>query len=172
MSGEPWERPAYIDHTVFLGMHAVHEPTRLRCKALLVARLRSVLLMTWDHVGRCDDVIWTHIRALQDAYYPFMDALQSHRCLRREGYEDSTLRLAAADPHLQALPVLSRLLVARALEQRGVVYTLDPDLLARPELPVQAPPACAPEPAFPPWLEALYQSSLRLRLATPGWEAA
>jgi hypothetical protein len=172
MSAEPPEGPEYLDHTIFLGMHAAHTPTRLRCKALVVARLRSTLLMTWDHVGRCDDVIWRHSRALQDLYYPFMDALHSHRCLRREGYEDSTLRLATADQRLQGLPVLQRLLVARALEQQGVVYTLDDVLLVRPELPVRSPPPCADERAFPPWLEALYQSSLRLRIATPEREAA
>jgi uncharacterized protein DUF6190 len=172
MSAEAPPPPEYIDHSVFLGMHAALAATRLRCKALLVARLRGTLLMTWEHVGHCDDIIWRHSRTLQDLYYPFMDALHSHRCLRREGYEDSTLRLATSDPRLLDLPVLQRLLAARALERQALVYTMDPVLLARPELPVQPPPACEREPEFPSWLEALYQSSLRLRIPLPAREAA
>ena len=95
--------------------------------------------MTFDHVGRCDDVIWRYSRRLQDQYYPFMDALHSHRCLRRDGYEDSTLQAGGArSAGCSGLPGAQRLLLARALERQAVVYTLDPGLLARPELPVRA----------------------------------
>ena len=158
----------YLDHRVFLGLNAASEPVRRRCKALVAARMRStpyaVLFMTFDQVGRCDDVIWRFSRRLQDAYYPFMDALHSHRCLQREGYQDSTLQLAAADGRLRALPAADRLLVARALERQGTVYTLDAGLLARPELPVRPPPAADAEVAFPDWLESLYRQSLELRI--------
>jgi hypothetical protein len=154
----------YLDHTVFLGMHAALEPVRQRCKTLLAARLESTVFMTFDHVGRCDDVIWRYRRELQDQYYPFMDALHSLRCLAREGYEDSTLRLAASDGRVLGLPVVHRLLVARALERGAVVYTLAPGLLDRPDLPVRPPPACEHEAQFPPWLETLYRRSLALRI--------
>lgn len=154
----------YVDYTVFLGMNAVEEPVRRRCKALLAGRLESLVFMTWDHVGRCDDIIWQHSRSLQDRYYPFMDALASHASVRREGYEDSTLRLAAADARLQGLPVLHRLLLARALEREGVVYTLDVGLLGRKDLPVRAPPPAPDEASFPDWLEPLYQVALDLRI--------
>jgi hypothetical protein len=164
MSDDSCARPEYIDYTVFLGMNAAEPSLRLRCKALLVSRLRASLLMTWDHVGRCDDVIWKHSRVLQDHYYPFMDALHSCHCLQREGYQDGTLRLATADHRLQDLPVLQRLLLARAIEQGALVYTLNPALLTRPELPVRAPAACEQEPDFPAWLESLYRSSLQLRI--------
>jgi hypothetical protein len=162
----------YVDHTVFLGMHANAEPLRRRCKALVAARLDGTTYMTFDHVGRCDDVIWGYSRELQDRYYPFMDALHSLRCLAREGYEDSTLSLAARDPRVLGLPVVHRLLVARALERAALVYTLDAGLLARPGLPVRPPPPCDVEPQFPPWLEALYRSSLALRVGGPHAEAA
>lgn len=171
MGSEPPARE-YLDHTVFLGMHAALEPVRRRCKALLAGRLHSTVFMTFDHVGRCDDVIWRYSRKRQDQYYPFMDALHSLRCLRREGYEDSTLRLAASDERLRGLPVIQRLLVARALERAAVVYTLEPELLARPELPVLAPPSSDTEAEFPPWLEALYRSSLGLRITQVQSEAA
>jgi len=156
----------YIDHTVFLGMNAAEPSLRVGCKALLVARLQRRLFMTWDHVGRCDDVIWSHDRELQDRYYPFMDALHSLPFLIREGYEDSTLRLASTDRRLASLPVFQRLLVARAIEREAVVYTADPTLAGRQDLPVRSPPRCDEEPAFPPPLEALYRNSLGLRLAT------
>ena len=156
----------YIDYTVFLGMNAAEPSVRLACKALLVARLEGRLFMTWDHVGRCDDVVWSHARALQDRYYPFMDALHSCPFLTREGYEDSTLRLAGSDHRLASLPVLQRLLVARAIEREAVIYTADPTLADRQDLPVRAPPRCEQEPAFPPLLEALYRDALALRLAT------
>jgi hypothetical protein len=160
--------PEYIDHTVFLGMNAAEPSVRFACKGLLVARLERRLFMTWDHVGRCDDIIWGHDRALQDRYYPFMDALHSRPFLMREGYQDSTLHLAGADRRLVSLPVLQRLLVARAIEQGAVIYTIDPILAGRSELPVRSPPGCAQELAFPPLLEALYQDSLGLRLASLG----
>jgi hypothetical protein len=154
----------YIDYTVFLGMNAAEEPVRLRCKALIASRLDGAVFMTWDHVGRCDDFIWQHSRALQDRYYPFMDALASHASLRREGYEDTTLLLATLDSRLQGLPILHRLLVARALERDSVVYTLDPGLLGHHALPVRPPPPCHTEAPFPGWLEPLYQGALELRI--------
>jgi len=154
----------YIDYTIFLGMNAAEEPVRLGCKALLAGRLESVVFMTWDHVGRCDDIIWQHSRALQDRYYPFMDALASHPCWRREGYEESTLALAGADSRLRGLPVLQRLLLARALEREAIVHTLDVGLLGRKDLPVRAPPPSSTEACFPDWLEPLYQDALPLRI--------
>ena len=154
----------YIDYSVFLGMNARSEAIRRRCKGFLADRLEATVHMTWDHVGRCDDLIWGFSRELQDLYYPFMDALHSQRCLEREGYQDSTLRLATTDPRLQHLPVLPRLLVARALERQAVVYSVDPALLERAELPVRSPPARSHEPAFPEWLERLYQGALALRV--------
>jgi hypothetical protein len=157
----------YIDYTVFLGMNAASEPLRLSCKAFVAERLESEMLMTWDHVGRCDDIIWSYSRRLQDLYYPFMDGLHSQRCVRREGYEESSLRLALSDGRLQRLPVLQRLLAARALEQKAVIYTVDPLLLGAPELPVRRPPACTEERAFPDWLEGLYRQSLELRVPLP-----
>jgi Family of unknown function (DUF6190) len=158
----------YLDHRVFLGLNAASEVVRRRCKALLVARMKSVLFMTFDQVGRCDDVIWRFSRRLQDGYYPFMDALHSHRCLQRDGYESSTLQAAAGDPRLQGLPAADRLLVARALERQAVVYTLDAGLLSRPDLPVRSPPASDVEVAFPGSLESLYQQSLELRFDDSG----
>jgi hypothetical protein len=154
----------YIDYTVFLGLNAVEEPVRLACKALVASRLPSAIHMTWDHVGRCDHTVWQHSRALQDRYYPFMDELASHAFLQREGYLDSTLRLAAFDERLRDVPVLHRLLVARALERQGTVFTLAPELAGRADLPVLRPPAALAEVEFPAWLEPLYQDSLALRI--------
>ena len=101
-----------------------------------------------------------------------MDGLHSHHCMAREGYEDSTLRLAVKDARLQELPVVHRLLVARALERQARVYTLDPLLLQKSELPICAPPECEAEQPFPEWLEGLYQGSLNLRVPLPGQESS
>ena len=167
-AGSEPDVPEYLDHRVFLGLNAADEVVRRRCKALLAARMKSVVFMTFDQVGRCDDIIWRFSRRLQDGYYPFMDALHSHRCLQRDGYEDSTLQVAADDPRLQGLPAGDRLLVARALERQGVVYTLDAGLLSRSDLPVRPPPACDAEVVFPAWLESLYQQGLELRIEGSG----
>jgi hypothetical protein len=158
---------SYIDYSVFLGMNALAEPARLACKAFLADRFESRLWMTWDHVGRCDDIIWSYSRRLQDLYYPFMDVLHSQRCLQREGYQDSSLRLAVSDPRLQPLPVLHRLLVAQALERGAVVYTIDRallDLAAGSGLPIRAVPDCEREREFPSPMEQLYRASLELRV--------
>jgi hypothetical protein len=157
----------YLDYTVFLGMNGAAEPVRQACKSLVAARLllQRPLFMTWEHVGRCDDVIWGYSRQLQDQYYPFMDALHSLPTWRREGYQESTLRRAAFDHQLQELPVFHRLLVAAALEHEGVIYTLDGGLLARGDLPVRTPPPVVREQAFPGDLEAPYRRSLELRIA-------
>ena len=126
-------RLEYLEHRVFLGLNAANEQMRRRCKALLAGRMKSVVYMTFDQVGRCDDVIWRYSRRLQDPYYPFMDAVHSHRCLQRDGYEASTLHLAAHDPRLQGLPADERMLLARAIERQAVVYTLESRLLSRPD---------------------------------------
>jgi hypothetical protein len=154
----------YVDYSVFLGMNAASDRVRLSCKAFVVERLKTTMWMSWDHIGRCDDVIWRYSRKLQDLYYPFMDGLHSHRCIQREGYEESTLRLALADPRLQRLPVFQRLLVARALERAAVVYSVDPAMLREEELPIRRPAAPGAEREFPEWLEALYRTSLQLRV--------
>jgi hypothetical protein len=162
----------YIDYTVFLGLNAAKESVRRGCKALVASRLSSTLFMTWDHVGRCDDVIWGYSRALQDRYYPFMDSLASHPFLRREGHEESTLLLAASDRRLQGLPVLYRLLLARALELDSIVFTVEPSLVDRTDLPVRSPPPSDVEVPFPDWLEPVYQGSLELRLPHPPAETS
>ncbi len=154
----------YVDYSVFLGMNAASDPLRLRCKAFVVERLKTTMWMSWEHIGRCDDVIWRYSRKLQDLYYPFMDGLHSHRCIQREGYEESTLRLALTEARLQGLPIFQRLLVARALERNGLVYSVDPALLGEADLPVRSPADGAVEAEFPEWLEALYRSSLQLRV--------
>ena len=55
----------YLDHRVFLGLNAADEGVRRRCKALVAARMKSVTFMTFDQVGRCDDIIWRFNRRFQ-----------------------------------------------------------------------------------------------------------
>ena len=87
-----------------------------------------------------------------------MDSLHSQRCLRREGYEDSSLRLATSDSRLQRLPVLQRLLVARALERGAVVYTARSRSPARGGVAGPRAAGGAGERSFPRRLEGLYRN--------------
>ena len=169
MSGEI----EYIDYTVFLGMNAASDPLRWRCKALVASRLERTVLMTWDHVGRCDDIIWQYSRELQDLYYPFMDRLHSHRCIEREGYEDSTLRLAVNDARLRE--AARRSSPARGAEPWSGKPGSTRSILVfcgSPSCRYAPPPECDAEQAFPEWLESLYRASLQLRVPLAGEESS
>jgi hypothetical protein len=150
-----------IDATVFLGMHCADERVRLSCKALMVARLDSGVLMSLEEVGRCDAVVWTRPRAMQDAYYPFMDTLHTDMKVDRVGYGEDDLR-AALRP-VAGLPVGARLQLALAAGRGATLWTVDRRYAGQADVPLGA----LPEPvgtAFPEPLERLYTESLALRV--------
>ncbi|MGH3980297.1 MAG: DUF6190 family protein [Pseudonocardiaceae bacterium] len=154
-----------VDAAAFLGMHAVDEATRRACKTFFARRLHNEVLMSLEHVGWCDDVVWGHARSVQDAYYPFMDTLHTEMALCRLGYDEADLQAALGTPALQDLPIRARLLMGMVLRRDAVLHTAHPHLAARGDLPV-VPVAPAGEQPFPEHLEQLYRASLALRIPT------
>lgn len=163
MSGEP-----FADTALFMGMHSRDDVLRRACKRFFTERLSGGrILMSLEHVGRCDDLVWRYSRATQDEYYPFMDNLHTDMEIHRIGYDERDLRLALEDGTLAGLPLHERLLVAMAIRRDTVVATASPRLRHRPDLPVrpvEAAEADAREPLFPAPLERLYERSLALRV--------
>jgi hypothetical protein len=160
MPGEP--SPVFIDATVFMGMHSSDQTTRRACKQFFTSRLTSRVTMSWEQVGRCDDLVWGYSRAVQDAYYPFMDTLHTDMTIARIGYSEEDTRRAFTMPELAGLPPHERLLLAQVFCRSGVLYTVSPRLISRKDLPVATVPAADAEDTFPSHLERLYQDSLVL----------
>ncbi|MDR2986553.1 MAG: DUF6190 family protein [Nocardiopsaceae bacterium] len=161
MPGEPH----CIDAALFLGMNCEEEPIRLSCKAFVAARFRSRLVLCLEQVGRCDDLVWGYPRMIQDAYYPFMDALHTVMDVERPGYTEADLRCGLESP--AQLPMHERSLLGLVRNRGGSLTTVSPRLLGleNAAVPVHAPePARGAEPTFPSTLERLYQRSLALRI--------
>lgn len=167
MSGEP-----FLDAALFMGMHSRDDEVRLGCKRFFTERFSGHLsgervLMSLEHVGRCDDLVWRYPRETQDEYYPFMDNLHTDMAIDRIGYDEQDLRLALEAKALTGLPLHERLLVAMAIRRDTVVVTASPRLSLRPDLPVRPVEPAKPaddEPVFPAPLERLYERSLALRV--------
>jgi uncharacterized protein DUF6190 len=124
-------------------------------------RLHDKTWMSLEQVGWCDDVVWQYPRVVQDAYYPFLDTLHTTMPIRRVGYDEQDVA-AALSPALKDLPMRERLLVGIVLHYDAVLYTVNPRLRNRTDLPVAAVPP-ADEVPFLGGLEQLYQTSLALR---------
>ncbi|KAA2258720.1 hypothetical protein F0L68_23060 [Solihabitans fulvus] len=160
MSGE-----AFIDASLFMGMHSSDDRIRRSCKRFFVERLETGAVMSLEQVGRCDDLVWGFPREVQDAYYPFMDVLHTDMKIDRIGYADADLALAAAPgQELTGLPVTDRLTLAMVLNRGARLHTVNPRLVGRAGLPLDPLPEDA-ESVFPPELEQLYQDSLVLSVA-------
>ncbi|MFF4713425.1 DUF6190 family protein [Streptomyces eurythermus] len=162
------DREVFVDAALFLGMHSQDDGLRVACKAFFVERLDTRVVMNLEQVGRCDDVIWSYSRELQDLYYPFMDQLHTVMDISREGYDRADVTVALSGSALPGrLPFTDRLLIAMVVNRKGLLHTVGPRGAAFGGLPVHAVapwPAGVPEPAFPEPLERLYRASLALRL--------
>ncbi|MFI8916896.1 DUF6190 family protein [Streptomyces sp. NPDC053513] len=155
----------FIDATLFMGMHSEDNAVRSGAKAFFVGRLAAGeagrVLMNWEQVGRCDDLVWGYERKLQDEYYPFMDVLHTDLAIDRVPYDEDDLRRAFTTPSLEGLPTHERLLLAQVIGRGGTLHTASPRLLRRTDLPV-VPVGAAAEASFPAYLEDLYRRSLVL----------
>lgn len=156
----------FIDATLFMGMHSSDQAVRRTCKQFFATRLGDSVTMSWEQVGRCDDLVWGYSRAVQDAYYPFMDNLHTDMRIDRVGYSEEDTRRAFTAAELAGLPTHERLLLAQVLTHSGVLYTASPRLAGRTDLPVAAVPVADTEDTFPSPLERLYQDSLVLTVAS------
>ncbi|MBD0712161.1 MULTISPECIES: DUF6190 family protein [unclassified Streptomyces] len=169
----------FVDATLFMGMHSRDQAVRIGCKAFFADRLAAGeagrVLMSWEQVGRCDDLVWGCDRHTQDEYYPFMDVLHTDLTIDRVPYDEDDVRRAFTAPELEGLPAHERLLLAQVIGRGGTLHTASPRLVkAAAGLPVVAvgPRAASeaatplPEPAFPAYLEDLYQRSLVLTVVS------
>ena len=129
----------------------------------MAARYDAGVVMSWEQIGRCDDIVWSYARDIQDAYYPFMDVLHSTMPFHRAPYGADDLELALRDRRLAGLPPHEALTVAMAANRGTRLVTLSARLHERPALPVLRP-CDAPAADFPAPLATLYAASLRLRL--------
>lgn len=156
-------RPTFLDSFLFLGMHSQDERLRIPSKNFFVANFSQTVVMSLEHVGKCDDIIWRHSRELQDVYYPFMDRLHTDMNIRRIPYDEGDLRRSLEDSQLEGIPLYERVLLAMALNRGAVICSGNRDLWARTDLPVRSVEGTS-EMVFPGELEVLYQKSLQLRL--------
>lgn len=155
----------YLDASLFLGMHSTDPATRAACKGFFVTHLHLPTVMTYEEVGRCDDVVWGRPRRIQDLYYPFMDVLHSVLDVRRRGYQVSDLTHLDAHP-LTGLRPRERLLLSAVSATGGRLVTVNPRLLRASSAGL---PVCSPRPSqetapFPDELESLYRQSLALEV--------
>ena len=152
----------YIDASVFMGMHAKDEQTRVACKNYMIDHLANAKSVTicLEQVGKCDAIVWRYDRTTQDAYYPFMDNLHTVMDIRRIGYERPDLEKALT---LGELPTTDALAVAMAMNNNGVLYTAKSEISSQSKFPVKHLPTSTKELSFPGNLESLYQQSLALR---------
>ncbi|MEU0400631.1 DUF6190 family protein [Streptomyces sp. NPDC006197] len=155
----------FIDATLFMGMHSEDDAVRTGAKAFFAGRLAAGdagrVVMNWEQVGRCDDLVWGYERKVQDEYYPFMDVLHTDLAVDRVPYDEDDLRRAFTTPALEGLPTHERLLLAQVIGRGGTLHTASPRLLGRTDLPV-VPVGATAEASFPAYLEDLYRRSLVL----------
>ncbi|MEU7481824.1 DUF6190 family protein [Lentzea sp. NPDC042327] len=160
---------AMIDASLFMGMHSTDDTIRLRCKSFFAQRMADRVSMSLEHVGFCDNLVWSHPRAEQDAYYPFMDVLHTDMRIDRIGYEETDLKFALDRAWPPDLPWHERLLLAMATRLGATVHTASSRLTARTDLPAAVVSVwnTAEESTvdFPQPLERLYEESLALRVA-------
>ncbi|MCX5225240.1 DUF6190 family protein [Streptomyces sp. NPDC006553] len=169
----------FIDATTFMGMHSKDDAVRVAAKAFFAGRLAAGeaggVVMSWEQVGRCDDLVWGYERELQDEYYPFMDVLHTDLTIDRIAYAEDDVRRAFTEPALDGLPTHERLLLAQVIGRGGVLHTASPRLVGAaaglpvvpltPLVPADAP-ALGEEPSFPAYLEDLYRRSLVLKVVS------
>ncbi|KOV84130.1 DUF6190 family protein [Nocardia sp. NRRL S-836] len=160
---------AMIDASLFMGMHSTDDTVRGRCKSFFAQRLTGRVSMSLEHVGFCDNLVWSYPRAEQDAYYPFMDVLHTDMRIDRIGYEETDLKFALDTAWPPDLPWHERLLLAMATRLGAVVHTASSRLTGRTDLPAAVVSVLntAQDSAvdFPEPLERLYADSLALRVA-------
>lgn len=155
----------YVDASVFLGMHSMDEKTRVACKNYFVRRLNNEVGMSFEQVGKCDDVVWGLSRKEQDVYYPFMDNLHTIMRIKRVAYDEKDVEEAMKNPSLQDLSITDKLTIGMVIARNGKLCTTNPSLLARKDFPVYFP-ELSEELSFSQPLEELYQKSLEVRICT------
>ncbi|PCI24247.1 hypothetical protein COB57_05340 [Candidatus Peregrinibacteria bacterium] len=153
----------YIDWTIFLGMHHIDKKIRIRCKNFFVTRLNlsKNIYMSFENIGKCDDIIWTYDQKIQNFYYPFMDLLHSQAIMNRAPYSLEDFEIYQSEIHIHNLSLLDGLSVS--MSKNNTLYTYSQDIIQLSLKNIKQPPE-AQELFFPKELEELYQKSLSLVL--------
>lgn len=152
----------FIDVSVFLGMHSTDENIRINCKNFFVRRLSKEIYMSFETVGKCDDVVWSYSRLHQDLYYPFMDRLHTIMNIQRIPYSLEAVNLISLDKSLQNHNLGLNLALSKT--HRGVYYTLNQELISSSIDNIKAIPDEEIELMFPDDLEKYYRESLILEI--------
>ncbi|GLW91245.1 DUF6190 family protein [Actinokineospora globicatena] len=160
--------PEFVDAALFMGMHSADDRVRLACKGFFIDRLATGVSISLEQVGRCDDIVWSHPREVQDAYYPFMDNLHTDMAVARVGYDLADITAALESLVLPDLPITERLTLGQVVARGAILYTVDSRFPVSSGLPVLVPSPVDTEPEFPDKLEQLYQESLVLRVDPSG----
>ncbi len=154
----------FIDVSVFMGMHSKHDQTRIACKNFFIERMDKKIYISFENLGKCDDMVWQFDRVTQDAYYPFMDRLHTIMDIQRIPYDVEDIDTYTADFAPSTLSMLQKLTCSVVLAKKGILYTFDKELLGLKNVSVQEPETVAREGVFPGDLEKWYQESLMLRM--------
>ncbi|APY84535.1 hypothetical protein DCW30_02890 [Streptomyces alfalfae] len=163
-------RDVYVDATLFMGMHSVDPAVRASCVAFFAEHLHQPVVMTYEEVGRCDDLVWSYPRQEQDAYYPFMDVLHSIMPISRRAYTCADWQALAQLPaRADGLELRERMLLASVLAGEGELVTINPRLtaLAADGMPVSTPLRAGASVRFEDAddvLDTLYRTSLTLEV--------
>jgi hypothetical protein len=153
----------FIDASVFMGLHSRDEQIRIVCKNFFIERMNKKLFMSFEHVGKCDDMVWQFDRRTQDAYYPFMDRLHTVMDIQRMPYDMEDINMYCNDFATSTLSTLQKLTCSMVLAKKGVLYTLDKELLDLKHDSFQELESVTKEAIFPGDLEEWYQKSLVLQ---------
>lgn len=155
------DKIAFVDWTVFLGMHSADERVRVSSKNFFVKRSAKPLGMSLEQIGLCDDRVWRSDRETQDAFFAFMDAIQTEFNFQRWAYEPADIE--GAQLMASSLTMTQRLTAAMTKRRKGILYSFDEDLLTYDW--VRRPQPATKETAFAPRLERFYAASLALRFS-------
>jgi len=149
-----------IDASVFLGMNSNDEIVRVSCKNFFIENQDSVILMSFEQIGVCDNIIWSCTFEQQIMYYPFMDLLHTIMPIKRFAFTVKTLNNLKEN---KAIPLTARLNVAFAKEHNALIYSAHSSLM-KSCAAITKIPGSKIEKKFNDQLESYYQDSLTLRI--------
>ena len=153
----------FVDHSIFLGMNAEDDVTRIASKNFFVDRSKDSIHMSFEDIAYCDHVVWGKEQALQDAYYPFMDNVHTDLSIVRLPYNRGVLDQFSKKEFNEKLTMQENLLLSMVDVHGGILYTLKNTLGDISDSVIVPDLYTAEEKTFNRELEQHYQSSLVLR---------
>ena len=151
-----------IDSSVFLGMNSTDEITRISCKNFFIENVHAEILISFEQIGNCDNIIWSFAFELQSLYYPFMDLFHTEIPVKRLPFTENTFSYLSKN---HSIDFSQRLNVAFAQERDTIIYSNHLELIDQFENVFRIPISLN-EHKFSNQLEKCYQKSLNLRINT------